>query len=88
MTQHRAKQAASPVPDDAELTKRALAGDPDAFRTIMQRYNRRLYRITRGVLRNSTDAEDAVQEAYVPPSLTWQATEASRPSRFGCPASS
>jgi RNA polymerase sigma-70 factor (ECF subfamily) len=30
----------------------------------MQRNNRRLYRIARSVLRNSADAEDAVQEAY------------------------
>jgi RNA polymerase sigma-70 factor (ECF subfamily) len=51
--------------DDAELAQRALARDPDAFRTIMQRHNRRLYRIARSVLRNSTEAEDAVQEAYV-----------------------
>ena len=31
----------------------------------MQKHNQRLYRIARGVLRNGTDAEDAVQEAYV-----------------------
>lgn len=31
----------------------------------MRRYNRRLYRLARGILRNDTEAEDAVQEAYV-----------------------
>ena len=31
----------------------------------MQRHNRRLYRIARGILRNSTEAEDAVQDAYI-----------------------
>jgi RNA polymerase sigma-70 factor (ECF subfamily) len=31
----------------------------------MRRYNRRLYRIARGILRNEAEAEDAVQEAYV-----------------------
>lgn len=31
----------------------------------MQRHNQRLYRIARSVLRNSAEAEDAVQEAYV-----------------------
>ena len=41
------------------------ARDADAFRTIMQRHNRRLYRIARSILRNNTEAEDAVQEAYV-----------------------
>ena len=65
MTQQQAKQPAPDVLDDAELVRRTLARDPAAFRVIMQRHNRRLYRIARGVLRNSSDAEDAVQEAYV-----------------------
>jgi RNA polymerase sigma-70 factor (ECF subfamily) len=65
MYQIRPRQAARAVSDDAELVRRALVRDPDAFRAIMQRHNRRLYRIARSVLRNSTDAEDAVQEAYV-----------------------
>jgi RNA polymerase sigma-70 factor (ECF subfamily) len=51
--------------DDAELVRRALARDDTAFRTIMERYNRRLYRIARGILRNDGEAEDVVQEAYV-----------------------
>jgi RNA polymerase sigma-70 factor, ECF subfamily len=51
--------------DDAELVRRALARDDTAFRTIMERNNRRLYRIARGILRNDTEAEDVVQEAYV-----------------------
>ena len=51
--------------DDAELVQRALARDDAAFRTIMERYNRRLYRIARGILQNDTEAEDVVQEAYV-----------------------
>jgi RNA polymerase sigma-70 factor (ECF subfamily) len=51
--------------DDAELVRRALARDDIAFRIIMERHNRRLYRIARGILRNDTEAEDVVQEAYV-----------------------
>ncbi len=51
--------------DDAELVRRALARDDTAFRTIMERYNRRLYRIARSILRNDSEAEDVVQEAYV-----------------------
>ena len=51
--------------DDAELVRRALARDDTAFRIIMERHNRRLYRIARGILRNDTEAEDVVQEAYV-----------------------
>ncbi|HUZ91747.1 MAG TPA: RNA polymerase sigma factor [Methylocella sp.] len=51
--------------DDAELVRRALTRDDAAFRTIMERHNRRLYRIARGILRNDSEAEDVVQEAYV-----------------------
>jgi RNA polymerase sigma-70 factor (ECF subfamily) len=50
---------------EAELVRRALGRDNTAFRTIMERHNRRLYRIARGILRNESEAEDAVQEAYV-----------------------
>ena len=59
-----APQVASPS-DEAELVRRARARDDTAFRTIMERHNRRLYRIARGILRNDSEAEDVVQEAYV-----------------------
>ncbi|TIW87197.1 MAG: RNA polymerase sigma factor [Mesorhizobium sp.] len=36
-----------------------------AFRTIIKTHNQRLYRIARGVMRNDSEAEDIVQEAYV-----------------------
>ena len=51
--------------DDAALVRRALDRDVEAFRVIMQRHNQRLYRVARSVLRNSVEAEDAVQEGYV-----------------------
>jgi RNA polymerase sigma-70 factor (ECF subfamily) len=51
--------------EDAELVRRALTRDDTAFRTIMERHNRRLYRIARGILRNDSEAEEVVQEAYV-----------------------
>lgn len=51
--------------DDGTLVSRALARDGDAFRTIMTRHNQRLYRVARSILRDDSDAEDAVQEAYV-----------------------
>jgi RNA polymerase sigma-70 factor, ECF subfamily len=50
---------------DTELAMRLRRGDAAAFRTLMQRYNQRLFRMARGVLGDSADAEDAVQEAYV-----------------------
>jgi RNA polymerase sigma-70 factor (ECF subfamily) len=64
MTRDQAKQA-DRASGDAELVRRVLARDAGAFRAVIQRHNRRLYRIARSVLRNNHDAEDAVQEAYV-----------------------
>jgi RNA polymerase sigma-70 factor, ECF subfamily len=63
--------AAEPAPqlaehiDDVELVRRARAREGTAFRTIMERNNRRLYRIARSILRNDSEAEDVVQDAYV-----------------------
>ena len=50
---------------DLELAQKASGGDASAFRAIMQRNNGRLYRVARSVLKNDSDAEDAVQEAYL-----------------------
>jgi RNA polymerase sigma-70 factor (ECF subfamily) len=50
--------------DDGVLLERARQRDEQAFRLIMQRNNRRLYRIARGILRNDSEAEDVVQETY------------------------
>ncbi|MER9301863.1 RNA polymerase sigma factor [Mesorhizobium sp. M0293] len=55
----------SAAPGDMQLVRRALARDGDAFRTIIKTHNQRLYRIARGVVRNDSEAEDIVQEAYV-----------------------
>jgi RNA polymerase sigma-70 factor (ECF subfamily) len=51
--------------DDADLVRRALARDGQAFRAIMTRYNQRLYRLARGIVGRASEAEDVVQEAYV-----------------------
>jgi RNA polymerase sigma-70 factor (ECF subfamily) len=50
---------------EAELVRRALARDGEVFRAIMQRHNRRLYRVARSVVHDDSEAEDVVQEAYV-----------------------
>lgn len=50
---------------EPELVRRAKAGEPDAFRAIMQHCNQRLFRTARAVLRDEIEAEDVVQEVYV-----------------------
>jgi RNA polymerase sigma-70 factor, ECF subfamily len=59
--------AAAPLDtlDDTALVERARNQDGAAVRLIMQRHNRRLYRVARSVLNDDTEAEDVVQEAYV-----------------------
>jgi RNA polymerase sigma-70 factor (ECF subfamily) len=48
-----------------DLVTRARARDEISIRAIIQRNNRRLYRIARGILRDDSEAEDAVQETYL-----------------------
>jgi RNA polymerase sigma-70 factor (ECF subfamily) len=50
---------------DEELIRRFLRKDEAAARALMQRYNRRLYRVARGVVRDDGEAEDILQEAYL-----------------------
>lgn len=56
--------ASAAMMPDADVVRRILEGDVAGFELIMRRYNRRLYRIARGILRNEADAEDTVQDAY------------------------
>jgi RNA polymerase sigma-70 factor (ECF subfamily) len=51
--------------DDPRLLELVQTGDSNAFRLVMQRHNRRLYRVARGVLGDDAEAEDVVQETYV-----------------------
>lgn len=51
--------------DDAALAARVAGGDVAAFELLMRRYNRRLYRLARAMLRDGAEAEDALQDAYL-----------------------
>lgn len=72
-------QTGTDIVDDAQLARRVQAGDEAAFELLMRRHNRRLYRLARSMLRNSADAEEALQEAYL---AAFQAI-----ARFRCDAS-
>ncbi|MBW8900246.1 MAG: RNA polymerase sigma factor [Massilia sp.] len=61
---HAATHSPSALDDDG-LLHRIRAGDRDAFTLLMRRYNRRLYRVARSVLRDDAEAEDALQDAYL-----------------------
>ncbi|MBM6581574.1 RNA polymerase sigma factor [Microvirga sp. BT689] len=49
---------------DEMLVERARSRDEAAVQLIMQRHNRRLYRVARSVLNDDTEAEDVVQDTY------------------------
>jgi RNA polymerase sigma-70 factor, ECF subfamily len=50
---------------DEQLVQLARERDEAAVRAITQRYNRRLFRVARSILRDDAEAEDVVQETYV-----------------------
>jgi RNA polymerase sigma-70 factor, ECF subfamily len=64
------KRGTEPAPalgdlPDLLLVERARGKDTRAFEALMRRYNRRLFRIARSILRDNDAADDAVQEAHI-----------------------
>src|SRR3954452_1436704 len=51
-------------PDDAVIAQ-ILAGRTAGFEILMRRYNERIYRAARAIVRNDQEAEDVMQQAYV-----------------------
>ena len=51
--------------NDEEIVRRVLDGETALFELIVRRYNQRLFRTTRAILRDDNAAEDAMQEAYL-----------------------
>jgi RNA polymerase sigma-70 factor, ECF subfamily len=56
---------ASPDADDQQLVKAAQAGDRRAFQALYQRYERKVFAVAYGFLRNQEDALDVLQEAFI-----------------------
>jgi RNA polymerase sigma-70 factor (ECF subfamily) len=50
---------------DEEIVDRVRAGETALYEIIMRRYNQRLYRVARAILRDDSEAEDVMQDAYV-----------------------
>lgn len=50
---------------DEELVDRIRSGDTALYEILMRRYNQRIYRIALSIVRNPSEAEDVMQEAYV-----------------------
>ena len=50
---------------DLEVIERVKAGETALYEIIMRRYNQRLYRVARAIVRDDSEAEDVMQDAYV-----------------------
>lgn len=56
---------ASPPTDESVLVAQARAGDTAAFTTLVNRYERKIYRLAKHITQNDQDAEDVLQEAFL-----------------------
>ena len=50
---------------DAEIVKRVLAGDSEAFRLLVDRHGRQVHRVANRIVGSSHDAEDVAQEVFI-----------------------
>ena len=51
--------------DDLTLVKRVKSGDQRAFRLLVERYQRKVYAVALGMLKDKEEAMDVSQEAFV-----------------------
>ncbi len=51
--------------DDAALVRRARAGDGEAFRELVERHERAIFRLAQHITQNAQDAEDVLQETFL-----------------------
>ncbi|HEV2490100.1 MAG TPA: sigma-70 family RNA polymerase sigma factor [Candidatus Acidoferrales bacterium] len=51
--------------EEAALVAAAQAGDASAFETLVNRYERRIYRLAWNITQNEEDAEDVSQDAFL-----------------------
>jgi RNA polymerase sigma-70 factor (ECF subfamily) len=65
MTKPRAGQGEANEPQDDALVQRTLQGDQQAFEMLVRRYERLVFRIAGGFLRQRQDVEDVAQEAFL-----------------------
>jgi RNA polymerase sigma-70 factor, ECF subfamily len=50
---------------DAEIVARVCDGETSLFEILMRRYNERVYRAARAIVKDEAEAEDVMQQAYV-----------------------
>jgi len=51
--------------DELQLVNRARAGDAAAFNSLVERYERKIYRLAKNITQNDEDAEDVLQDTFL-----------------------
>jgi RNA polymerase sigma-70 factor (ECF subfamily) len=51
--------------EEQALVDRARAGDAEAFTRLVEKYERKIYRLAKHITQNDEDAEDVLQEAFM-----------------------
>src|SRR5437762_3768435 len=59
------EQARNEAWSDEQVVSRVLVGETALYELLMRRYNQRLYRVAKAILRDDAEAEDVMQDAYV-----------------------
>jgi len=62
MTESVSKPDAS---DELSLVERARTGDAEAFTELVNRYDKKIYRLAKHITQNDEDAEDVLQETFL-----------------------
>ena len=62
---NRPQTVPAPQDNEAQLVEAARAGDTGAFTELVNRYDRRIFRLAMNITQNKEDAEDVMQEAFL-----------------------
>lgn len=57
--------ASNPDVSDEQIISRVLGGERDIYEVIVRRHNVKLYRVAKGILKDETEIQDVMQEAYL-----------------------
>ena len=61
----RAGEDAGPSPSERALIERTLAGDGNAFAELVERFQRRLFRVALAIVRDEAEADTITQDTFV-----------------------
>lgn len=53
------------IQDEGDLVQRAQRGDASAFTELVNRYERRIFRLAKNITQSDEDAEDVLQESFL-----------------------